>query len=91
VTQHSTTNSSPAEMLMKRKPRKMLVSDLLHPDLFRASKTKFHKHIPCGKFETGDSVFARNYQGPDKWIYAIVQKKMGPVNYLACSIVMLTN
>ena len=76
VTPHSTTEASPAELLMGRKLRTIL--DLIHPDMSRkvsSKQTDFKSAKPLRQFSIGQKVFARNYRGTSTWIPAQVATK----------------
>jgi transposase InsO family protein len=83
VTPHTTTETSPAELLMGRKLRTTL--DLLHPDISCKVSTKQEKlnksDKPLRSFNIGDNVFARNYDGKSKWLPATVIQITGPRSY----------
>ena len=82
VTPHSTTEASPAELLMGRKLRTTL--DLIHPDMSRkisSKQTDFKSTKPLRQFSIGQKVFARNYRGTSTWIPAQVVEIIGPVSY----------
>ena len=77
ITPHSSTGSSPAELMMGRKLRTQL--DLLRPDLSRKvqqsqdrQKQAHDAHSKPRQFVIGDTVYARNYgQGP-LWLPGLV-------------------
>ena len=82
VTPHSTTELSPAELLMGRKLRTTL--DLMHPDVSRKVTTKLSSSSsrkPPHTFSVGDKVFARNYHGTKIWLPAEIVQVAGPVSY----------
>ena len=82
VTPHSTTELSPAELLMGRRLRTSL--DLLHPDTSCRVADKQNQGVTNKQLRTfsiGDPVFARNFYGSSKWIPATVVKITGPVSY----------
>ena len=85
ITPHTTTNTSPAELLMKRKPKSTL--DLVRPDLTSSVNTKQQKqkqyndiHSKQREFSIGDNVFAlihaRNSQ---TWLSENIT---GPLSYV---------
>lgn len=84
VTPHTTTGLSPAELLVGRRLRTHL--DLLHPDashkaLATQDKQRQSTAAPR-KFNLDDKLYARNYNGPGKWIKVKAIKVTGPVSYL---------
>jgi hypothetical protein len=84
VTPCSTTNKSPAELLMKRRLRTIL--DTLHPDNLEHKRTETeitnNKNKNTRETNTGQRVMYRNYSnyGP-KWKPGKVVAKCGPSNY----------
>ena len=82
MTPHSTTELSPAELLMGRKLRTTL--DLMHPDVSRKVTTKLSSSSsrkPPRTFSVDDKVFARNYHGTKIWLPAEIVQVAGPVSY----------
>ena len=82
VTPHSTTELSPAELLMGRKLRTTL--DLMHPDVSRKVTTKLSSSSSRKSprtFSVGDKVFARNYHGTKIWLPPEIVQVAGPVSY----------
>ena len=82
VTPHSTTELSPAELLMGRKLRTTL--DLMHPDISRKVTTKLSSSSsrkPPPTFSVSDKVFAHNYHGTKIWLSAEIVQVAGPVSY----------
>ena len=82
VTPHSTTELSPAELLMGRKLRTTL--DLMHPDISRKVTTKLSSSSsrkPPPTFSVGDKVFACNYHRTKIWLPAEIVQVAGPVSY----------
>ncbi|KAK3743868.1 hypothetical protein QZH41_016473 [Actinostola sp. cb2023] len=86
ITPHSTTEKSPAEMLMGRKLRCRL--DLLHPNLQGKIHVKQMKmkqlhdqHVKLREFSTGDPVYMKNFGPGPHWIPAVVQEVTGPLSY----------
>ena len=81
----STTDVTPAELLMNRKLRTKL--DLFHPDLSSKVAEKQWKQWEKDsshaerKFEPGDKCFAWNYHPGDKWITGKIVKCLGPRNF----------
>lgn len=84
VTPQSTTGISPAQLLMGRRLRTHL--DLLHPDSTSPKAIeKQHNAANSGKrpriFNEGDTLFAKNFHGPDHWIPVTVSKVSGRLSY----------
>ena len=81
VTPQTTTNLSPAQLLMGRRLRTTL--DLLHPDTSKRVEDK-QRRLMTDKnprtFAVGDKVFARDVLHK-KWIPAMVFKITGPLSY----------
>nr|XP_039263169.1 uncharacterized protein K02A2.6-like [Styela clava] len=86
-TPHSTTNESPAMLLMKRSLRSRL--DLVKPDL--ASKVNEKQtNVKDSKrnrktryFELGQAVLARDYSSKKRrWVSGTIIKHLGPLTYL---------
>ncbi len=69
ITPHTTTERSPAELLLGRQPRSRL--DLLHPDM----NIKVHEsqagqkrgHTTARAFQVGDRVYVQNFTGTLTW------------------------
>ena len=88
ITPHSTTDVSPAELLMGRRPRSHL--DLLRPDIkatvvrHQSRQKQDHDRTakPRRSFELHDPVFARNYstQG-HRWLAGKIVEKTGPLSF----------
>ena len=82
---HATTGTSPAELVLKRKPRTHL--DLMHPDLSTKVSENQEKqqeqksHQKARSIEEGDYCFVRNYRPGNRWIPATVCKCLGPRNF----------
>jgi hypothetical protein len=59
---------------------------MLHPDIYKKIQKKQEKLTSKNKnprkFSIGDSLFARNYAGPQKWISVTVVKICGPLTYI---------
>ena len=87
LTPHSTTGSSPAELLLGRRPRSRL--DILHPDLAvrvetrQAAQKQDHdtRGISERKFVEGDLVYVRDFRFPKKWIPGVIVTVTGPLSY----------
>ncbi len=87
MTPQSTTNKSPAELLMKRKFRSRL--SMLYPDLSKAvrdkQETQKHYHdrsVKDRQFVVGDSVYVKNFSTGPRWLSGTVVEKSGPVSYV---------
>jgi hypothetical protein len=85
-TPHATTGTSPAELLLGRKPRTHL--DLLHPDLTTrvagrqiAQKLAYDGRRKERLFLMGDCVYARNFRTGDAWIPGRIVEVLGPRSY----------
>ena len=77
ITPQSTTGLAPAEILLGRRPHSRF--DLLHPDIYRKVRVKQDKVLQDNrctirKFSIGDTLYARNYSGTQKWIPVTVVK-----------------
>ena len=88
ITPHTTTGSTPAELLMGSILRSRL--DLLLPSVQTRVVTKQlqHKanhdlHAKTRSFHSGDTVYTRNYSGGSKWIPGVITEITGPVSYKA--------
>uniref|UniRef100_A0A5S6QMM6 RNA-directed DNA polymerase n=1 Tax=Trichuris muris TaxID=70415 RepID=A0A5S6QMM6_TRIMR len=90
LTPHSATGLSPAEILLRRRPRSLL--DRLHPDsLATAEKVQQEEginlqaetHGNTRRFQPGDRVWARNFHtgAPTKWMTGVVQDVISPRSY----------
>jgi hypothetical protein len=87
ATPHSTTNTSPSELLMNRKLRTRF--DLMSPFNTRSyvtgkqadQKLNHDKHAKSRKLLPGSIVMLRDYNHSNKWINGIIVKKLGPVTY----------
>lgn len=84
VTPQTTTGLSPAQLLMGRRLRTHL--DLIHPDSASPkAMEKQHKAAVSGKpprvFKPGDRLFAKAFNGQDKWIPVTVTAVSGPLSY----------
>ena len=85
LTPHSTTGSSPAELLIGRNPSNRL--DLLTPDVERnvsASQSRqckaFNAHSTQRIFDIGDDVWVRTFfNGESRWTLGTIIKPAGPV------------
>ena len=88
TTPHSTTTTSPAQLLMERKLKTHL--DLLHPDLqkkvensVQRQKYSHDQHARVRpSFKEGDKVYIRNFSDGGRWIEVVVIIILGPLSYL---------
>ena len=88
LTPQTTTGTSPAELLLGRRPRSRL--DLLKPHTAERveerqlkQKEQHDGKAKEKKLQVGEKVFVRNYRhGGEKWLPGVVQKKTGPVSFL---------
>lgn len=85
-TVHSTTNSSPAELMFGRPLRTKL--DLLHPDIPAAVENvqnNASSNSPTGNtvriFQPGDPVYFRPFTGAIKWQRGHILSRTGPLSY----------
>eukprot|EP00079_Xenopus_tropicalis_P035744 XP_017949515.1 PREDICTED: uncharacterized protein K02A2.6-like [Xenopus tropicalis] len=81
---HATTSCTPAMLFMGRNLRSRL--DLLKPDLSRHVRNhQFNvregERRTLRQLSVGQTVLARNYRGPNKWLPAIVTAQRGPCSY----------
>lgn len=85
-TEHATTGESPANLLLKRKPR--TIFDLLLPSTEEIVETQQERMIRQGGqrrklFVVGELVWARDFRSSiQKWIKGCVQDTLGPQTYL---------
>jgi hypothetical protein len=81
TTPHSTTGSTPAELLMGRKLHIDL--DRLRPDL--VSRMRQQQRRDDGRsfrsFSVNDSVWSRNYSSGDPWLPGVIVEVTGPLSY----------
>ena len=88
ITPHTMTGTSPAELLLGRRPRTQL--DLAVPDLnnkvdYRKQQHKKDHHDKFRKerhFQVGDAVHARKFPSNDAWIPGTIIKARGPLLYM---------
>jgi len=76
-TPHASTGLTPAELLMSRRPRTLLT--LLNPRL-QGPNEKYNQKQPR-VFGVGDTVWARCYNGRNKWVKGVVVRVTGPLSY----------
>ena len=86
ITPQTTTNLSPAELLMNRKLHNPL--SLLKPsitdDIERQQdkmKAIHDRHAKPRSFAPGDHVYIRNYREGKMWLSGIITKRTGPLSY----------
>jgi len=86
ITPHTTTGFSPAELLMKRRPRCRL--DLVRPNLMThvrdkqlEQKQSHDKRAKLRTFQVGDNVFAKNFARGPVWLPGKIAAKNGPLSY----------
>ena len=82
ITPHSTTGTSPAELLVGRRLRSAL--SLLKPDLVLSMREKQLDSLKSKKtrhFEIEQPVFIKNYGVGKSWIPGVVVSSSGNVNY----------
>ncbi|KFD64011.1 hypothetical protein M514_12797 [Trichuris suis] len=87
LTPHMATGSSPAEILMSRRPRSLL--DNLHPDslLPTRSRQEQEEQLTTGgektrRFSPGDPVYMGNYNSSPKSTVASISRMTGPRSYV---------
>ena len=87
ITPHSTTGTSPAELLFSRRPRTRL--DLVLPDLsgrVRANqqrqKQARDKHTKHRFFRSGDAVFVCDLPSKKDWLSGTIFRSLGTRSYL---------
>ena len=86
ITPHSTTGTSPAELLLGRRPRTRL--DLLKPNRAERvekkqeeQKAKHDANAKPRKFSVGDSVFMRNFGAGGRWLPGTIVQTSGLVTF----------
>ena len=87
LTPHTTTGQSPAQMLMKRKPRSRL--SLIMPStqarvLSKQSEQKAYHDKACKPrdFYCGDPVYAENFGHGANWLPGVIETRTGPVSFV---------
>ena len=82
ITPHSTTGSTPAQLLMGRQLRSRL--DLLRPSLGarvqqQQERQKLHsdKSAPLRSFSVNDPVYVSNLPAKDAWLPGVITKELG--------------
>ena len=83
LTPQTTTGESPAELLLKRRPRSRL--DLTCPDIQGKvlSKQSSSLRDRCNErsFFCGDAVWSMNFAGAPKWLPGVLETQTGPVSF----------
>ena len=82
ITSHTTTGSTPAELLMGRTLRSRL--DLLLPNVQTRVVSKQIQQKANHDLHSktrGDTVYTRNYSDGSKWIPGVITEITGPVSY----------
>ena len=86
LTPQSTTNVSPSELLLGKRPRSRL--DLIKPhtaervERKQLSQKKQHDlKSSVRSLQVGDPVFVRNYRSRVKWLPGEIHEKTGPVSF----------
>ena len=87
ITPQSTTSTSPAVLLLGRRPRTRL--DLLKPNIAERverkqedPKTRHDKKAKSRTFHVGNHVFVKNFGAGNKWLPGQIVKMSGPVSFL---------
>ena len=86
-TPHTTTGSSPAELLLNRRPRTRL--DLIQPSVeARVEKKQYSQkrsHDKSAKprsFKVQDKVYIRNFGDGESWIPGTITRLLGPFSFV---------
>jgi len=86
ITPHSTTGTSPAELLLGRRPRSRL--DLILPDISNSvhkkqqiQKANHDKHSQHRTFQVGDNVQIRDFHTGNGWVPGVITKASGPLSF----------
>jgi transposase InsO family protein len=86
ITPHTTTGASPAELLMKRKPRCKL--DLVRPNMASHvrekqmdQKANHDKRTKLRTFQVDDTVYAKNFARGPLWVPGHIISSNGPLSY----------
>ena len=84
LSNHPSIGVSPSALFLSRRIRTRL--DLLHPSIEKtvhekqAQQQKYHvAHCKAIFFEVGQSAWARNYYGREKWCYGRVLERTGSI------------
>ena len=86
ITPHSTTGTSPAELLFNRQIRSHLSQaqpDLsIHVESRQLAQKRYHDfHAKERLFQIGDAVFVKNFSSGPTWLSGIIKEVRGPVSY----------
>ena len=89
ITSHSTTGTSPSELLMGKRLRSL---DLIYPDIINQVEGKqwkqkcYHdKKQATRTFVNGELVYSEDFSSaPEKWIPGIIEKVTDPVSHHIC-------
>ena len=83
---HSTTKRSPSELLFGRKIRTTL--EILKPQVetqvLKQQTRAIQNHDRTARdrqLSVGQTVFARQYLGPSKWVGGVITRRTGPLSY----------
>ena len=86
LTPHPSTGTSPAELLMSRRPRSLL--DMVRPDISRKvrqaqehQKLQHDQHTHPRHFTIKQSVLAKNFGHGPKWLRGHITQCLGPLSY----------
>ncbi|XP_048244738.1 uncharacterized protein K02A2.6-like [Haliotis rufescens] len=86
LTPQTTTGLSPAELLLRRRPKSHL--NLLHPDMSckvrnkqEQQKSVHDAHAKDRHLQVGDLVYVLNFRPGDKWLSGIITERTGPVSF----------
>ena len=80
VMPHSTTGSSPAELMFNRQLRSPF--SLLQPSKGYRTKEPNSSATGLRNLEEGDRVWAKNFGKGERWLAGVVAKSLGKVNYM---------
>ena len=87
ITPQSTTSTSPAVLLLERRPRTSL--DLLKPNIAEKverkqeyQKARHNQKAKSQIFHVGNQVFVKNFGAGSKWLPGQIVKMSGPVSFL---------
>ena len=86
ITPHTTTGTSPSELLLGRRPRTVL--DLLKPHTAEniearqeKQKQRFDQRAKDRVFKIGDKIYYYNHGSGNKWLPGQITKVTGPVSF----------
>ena len=87
ITPHTTTGTSPAELLLGRRPRTQL--EMVLPDMTckvqkrqQLQKKNHDKRSAPRNFKVGDTVYVRKFPSNDDWIPGTIMKNTGPLSFI---------